>query len=570
MKRKVFKISALSMIFGLGCMQAFSLTPNPDTGEQVVVRLGMLRSAALSKEASLQTPVMDLNGTGKSETLTVVATGLEQDVTLTVTTGFTVSPSVIKAGTEKTVVTVTNVSNLANVTGQLILRSGDVRSYVNLVGKGTPLAVKDLSQNPVYAGGTDEDMSFDGFSPSESGYTFEVRAKVDDASMQLLPFAVTKDGEGLKSYITSSSLGMYNGTGKKDGISNPSNGGTFYNTDGLYHTYRYAVAADGHIFIYRDGIAVDTLRTSDYALQPEWAVENGDIEENLIKNPGFEGEWNFNSKRNITDRIEGWDVSPYDQYNSTQQIVNEERSNEVDQNNHVLQVNRYMWSDGWGAAEISQIVDVAPNEIYSFSALAKGGIKSDGTVLGSLRIYDLQNDDNKVTIPVTSDSYQKYAADFETTATTKQIRVVCYLERDKWGASITGLKVDDVKLTGVRRLTEDKIGFQNEGADIAYFSFDNTGAYAPATAVLSASVDSLTIDGTNSTAVFTVNNANLSNDIQVSATNGFEVTPSVIKAGEQNVEVTVKNLTSLAHNSGQVILRSGDVRSYVNLVGKGT
>ena len=109
------------------------------------------------------------------------------------------------------------------------------------------------------------------------------------------------------------------------------------------------------------------------------------MKENLIKNPGFEGEWDFSKSRNIVTRIEGWDVYPYDQYNSTQEIVAEERSNEVDQNNHVLSMDRYMWNDGWSAGEVSQIVDVAPNETYSFSALAKGGIKSDGSRFGSLR-----------------------------------------------------------------------------------------------------------------------------------------------------------------------------------------
>ena len=203
------------------------------------------------------------------------------------------------------------------------------------------------------------------------------------------------------------------------------------------------------------------------------------MKENLLKNPGFEGEWDFSKSRNIVTRIEGWDVYPYDQYNSTQEIVAEERSNEVDQNNHVLSVDRYMWNDGWAAGEISQIVDVAPNEIYTFSALAKGGIKSDGTKLGSLRIQDLQNADNKIVIPVASDSYQKYSCDFETLANTKQIRVILALERDKWGASISALKVDDVNLRGYSRNVEQQIGFENNGAAIEYFAFDNSGAFAP-------------------------------------------------------------------------------------------
>ena len=446
--------------------------------------------------ASLTTSVdtLTIAGTGNSETFTVNASELTGDIQISATTGFAVSPVKLSASAKNAKIRVTNLTTLAHNSGKVILRSGDMRAYVNVGSLGTELEQKDLSQNPVYTGGAEEEMSFDGFTPGENGYTVEFRAKVDELSKEFMPYAVTENGVGFKGYVTSSSLGLYNGTSRKERIANPANGGTFYNTDGLYHTYRFAVASDNRVFIYRDGLAIDTVRTADFGLQPEWSVENGRALKNLLKNPDFEGEWDFNKSRNITDRIEGWDVYPYDQYNSTQQIITEERSNEVDQNNHVLSVDRYMWSDGWAAAEISQLVDVAPNEVYSFSALAKGGIKKDGTILGSLRIQDMQNADNKVAIPVTSENYQTYACDFETKATTKQIRVYCYLERDKWGASITPLKVDDVKLTGYSRVIQPQIGFQNESSDIEYFNFDCTGAYAPAFPSLTAEDISTAVD----------------------------------------------------------------------------
>ena len=59
------------------------------------------------------------------------------------------------------------------------------------------------------------------------------------------------------------------------------------------------------------------------------------------------------------------------------------------------------------------------------------------------------------------------------------MRVICYLERAKWGATVSALRVDDVKLTGYSRVVKQQIGFDNTGADIKYFAFDNTGAYAP-------------------------------------------------------------------------------------------
>ena len=573
MKRNYLKLFVSTLLLGLTHGIGYAAPLASGSSESVVVKFAAKNGAAARGATSTMPNKLVLDGTGATATVFVEAIGLEQDIQVSATSGFSVTPAIIKAGAESVEVVVTNTSSLNRNEGRLILRSGDVRTYVEMVSFGTPLAVKDISSNPVYAGGTDDAKTYADFAPGAEGYTLEFKVKADDASKEFFPFAVSSDKAGFKGYVKSESMGMYNGADTyicDEGISNPSNGGTFYNTDGQYHTYRYAVTPDRRVFVYRDGLAVDTFRVADLALQPDWSVENGDMKENLIKNPGFEGEWDFSKSRNIVTRIEGWDVYPYDQYNSTQEIVAEERSNEVDQNNHVLSMDRYMWNDGWAAGEVSQIVDVAPGETYSFSALAKGGIKSDGSRFGSLRIQDLQNANNKVTIPVTSDSYQTYASDFTTLANTKQIRIICYIERDKWGASISSLKVDDVKLTGVDRNVAATVGFQNNGADIAYFTYDTTGAYAPAFASLTASTDSLVIDGTGNSETFTVSGANLQNDIQVSATSGFEVTPSVIAAGAGETTVSVKLTSWLNRTNGKVILRSGDNRAYVSLAGNGT
>ena len=571
------KCNYLKLLFCAFLMSAangvgYASSVNDDGTTSMVVKFAAKNGAARSATSTMPGKLL-LKGTGAKATVFVEATGLEQDVQVAVTSGFSVTPAVIKAGTESVEVTVTNTSTRNQAEGKLILRSGDIRTYVSLLGTGSPLPVKDISANAVYGGGTDDAKTYTDFTPGKDGYTVEFKVKTDDASKEFYPFAVSDNKVGFKGYVKSESIGLYNGCNtfiSDEGISNPANGGTFYNTDGLYHTYRYAVTPDKRVFVYRDGLAVDTFRVADLAMQPEWAVENGDMKENLIKNPGFEGEWNFSKSRNIVTRIEGWDVYPYDQYNSTQDIEAEERNNDVDMNNHVLSLKRYMWNDGWSAGQISQIVDVAPNETYSFSALAKGGIKKDGTQLGSIRIEDLQNSDNKVTIPVTSDSYQTYASDFTTLANTKQIRVYFNLERDKWGASITALKVDDVKLTGVDRNVAAKVGFENNGADVAYFTYDTTGAYAPAFASLASLVDSLTIEGTGAEKTFNISASNLQNDIHISATSGFEVTPSLIKASETSATITIKNVSTLNHNTGKVILRSGDVRTYVSLLGTGS
>ena len=516
---------------------------------------------------------LEIEGTGATGTFTVSAENLTGDITLSATTGFEVSPTTLPKDTKEASVTVKNLSSKITTTGSVILRSADMRKKVKLVAHGDALPQKDISQDAVYTGKSDDDSrSFDASALTDNGFTVEVRAKTDNAAKQILPYAVTESGLGFKGYIKDTSMGMKNSKDvfvSEKGISNPANGGTFYNTDGLYHTYRYAVTPDKRVFIYRDGMPVDTFRVADLALQPEWSQENGDMERNLLKNGDFEGEWDFSSSQNITKYIEGWDVYPYDQYNSYQDIVSEERSNEVDQNNHVLDIHRYMWNDGWAAAEISQIVDVAPNETYAFSALAKGG-QYNGSALGSIRIQDLQNDDNKVTLSVTSDSYQTYATDFQTKANTKQIRVFFYLERAKWGASVSAFKVDDAKLTGVKRIPTPQVGFECIGADVEYFSYDASGAYAPLFAKLETSEDELNINGTFAYKYFTVSAENLTSDIMVSATHGFAVSPTTIKAGTKEATVKVTNLTTLNTNTGKVILRSGDMRAYIKLIGKGT
>ncbi len=569
--KKLFLRSALFILMmSGGCLGSPMWAAHP--ADVITVRFAAPSGAPARSATSTVPDIVTLDGTGATATILVETKGLEQDVRLTTTTGFSVTPALIKAGAEPTQVTVKNVSSRNLQEGKLILRSGDMRTYVSLKGIGTPLTVKDISANPAYTGGTDAEKTFDGFNPGDNGYTVEVKAKTSMSGSTLNAFAVTAAKAGFDSYIGNESLGLLNGASSyysNEAIANPANGGTFYNTDGLYHTYRYAVTPDKRVFVYRDGMPVDTMRIADLALQPEWSVENGEMSENLIKNGDFEGEHNFSKSRNITTRIEGWDVYPYDQYNSTQDIVAEERSNEVDQNNHVISIDRYMWSDGWSAAEISQVVDVAPNEVYSFSCLAKGG-QYKGSPLGKIRIFDLQNEDNKVDLPVTSDSYETYATDFSTLASTKQIRVVLYLERAKWGASVSALKVDDVKLVGVDRAVKPQIGFTSDNADIAYFAFDNTGAYAPAFARLAASTDSLTLDGTGTTETFTINSANLINDITVGVTHGFAVSPTTIKANSGKATVKVTNLTTLARNTGKVILRSGDVRAYVNLTSTGS
>ena len=550
-----------------------------NSGAEVEYMTFDLTGAYAPEFAVINTSVdsLSIKGTGASQTFTVNASALQSDkpIMITAPAGFSVSPAELPYNAENAEVTVTNTSTKKGTYGKLVLRSGSVRAYVALSGEGTPLEQKEISGDNIYdpASGTFEISEADGFKPDMSkGYTVEFKAKAADADMVFSPYFLTSDGTGFKGYVSGEGIGKYNSSSELS-ISNPAtHGGSFYNDDDEYHVYRYAVTPDKRVFIYRDGLAVDTVRMADLGAQADWTVETGDYAENLVKNPGFEGEWNWSASRNIVTDIEGWNVSPFDQYNSTQNIANCEIDNVQDYDNHALEVRRYMWSDGWAAGEISQVVDVAPNETYSFSALAKGGIKSDGTILGSLRIREVQDSEKGKNISVTSDEFETYATDYTTSADCKQLRISCYLERDKWGASISALTVDNVKLTGKSRVYKQMIGYENDGAEIEYMKYDLSGAYAPLASSIAVSSDSLSIKGTGASQTFTVSASALQSDkpIKITAPAGFSVSPAELPYNAENAEVTVTNTSTKKGTYGKLVLRSGSARAYVHLWGEGT
>lgn len=436
-----------------------------------------------------QAPALKINGTNKSATFTVNTATLQKDqpVTIAASAGFSVNPTTLPADTKSAKITVTLISTQKETKGEVILRSGDTRNYINLLGYGTPLPVKDISSSPVYTGGNDETFEKNGeaFKPANNEYTMEFKIKTDDIDKDFFPYAVNDQGVGFRAYITSSGIGLYNGTHKIE-ISNPITSteggrGKFYNDDGRAHTYRFVMASDNRLFIYRDGILIKETRAIDYGAAPTFAAEAGEPVENLLKNPNFEGEFNTESETDKFVRaIEGWNILINDKYNSEQFIKKCEIDNQLDIDNKILSLQRYKWADGWSAAEIGQIVDVVPNEAYTFSTLARGGIRKDGTLLGKLKIQEVQNNELGTEVEITSDSWETYSMDYTTSDNCNQIRVSYFLERDKWGATITPLDVDKAKLTGKGRTYTAKAGFENSASDIEYFTFDVTGAYAPA------------------------------------------------------------------------------------------
>ncbi len=520
-----------------------------------------------------------INGTGQSGTFTINASNLTDRVTLTATSGLEVYPATLPADVQNATIRVTLLSTLPKTEGKIILRSGDFRAVMPVVGYGSALEQKALNANPVYTG-TENKFSHalaDGFTPGENGYTVEFRMKLANSMSTFDSYAVTSEGAAFKAFVEADNMGFYNGASQIS-ISNPTtaaDGGKqkFYNKDGKFHTYRFAVTSDKRIFAYRDGIQVATLRASDYGNQAEWAVENGEIVENLLKNGNFEGEYNVRPD-NLVNRVEGWIVDPIDRYNCTYDVANLEIDNTFDHFNHAMKLQRYNWNDGWGAGTVSQIVDVAPNSTYSLSFLAKGGMdKKSGTNMSSVKIQELQDSKLGTSVTITNeDEMEQYGLNYTTSADCKQIKVILHNERflngGGWGSNPQPTYFDEMTLAGTSRVLDQKVGFNKSGAQMEYFTYDATGAYAPVTPVLSPDQNAVTIEGAGNSKTVKINIANLisADKVKVSATAGFSVYPEVLDP-EKNGEIRITLLSTLPETFGKVILRSGDLRTYIDLTG---
>ncbi|MBF0648210.1 sugar-binding protein [Dysgonomonas sp. GY75] len=458
-----------------------------------------LTTIAQDKEESKKekiVPQLVINGTNNTAIFTIDTNDLPNGlpVQITAPNGFSVTPETISATTKRTSVKVTLNSTQSYTEGQLIIRSGDIRKHVTIAGYGTALPAKDLSKSPVYKGNDDkfEKTKNDGFNPTNKGYTIEFRVKADDMEKEFNPYFVDGYGNGLKANVNSgegqydTGLALFYGSGKKS-ISNPVTaveGGRsrFYNNDGLAHTYRLAVTPDQRLFIFRDGLPVDTVRLADYGTQPDFATGNGDPVENLLKNPGFEGEYTLykGSTDGLLSAIEGWNIAIADRYCSEQYLVKQELDNTQDINNHILRLRPYKWNQSWGDPQIVQVVDVAPNETYTLSALARGGIrKKEGKLAGKIVISEMQDREKKAEALISSNAFETYSIDYTTSTECKQLRIVLHTGGSGWGEDISPLEIDNIKLTGVSRKYTPKIGFENFSADLEYFTYDLSGAYAP-------------------------------------------------------------------------------------------
>lgn len=425
-----------------------------------------------------------INGTGKSVVLNIASSALNgKEVTATATSGFTVEPAKITAS-GKARLTVKLTSSKDTTRGTLVLRCGDVRRRLPLVGLGTPLPVKTLAAKDMSKG---EKTSLDlPFKPGKNGYTIEFRLRSMDDGQTFKPYFVDAAGHGFQTNITFNGVALQNSYEKA--LSDPATagmegGGRFYNNDGLAHTYRIAVTPDDRAFIYRDGTLLTCARTRDFAPRSWFATPGkGKPQENLLKNGDFEGEYNLSADRERAEQVEGWDVVIGDRWNSEQNIKALGLDNTLDVDNHVFWIRPYKWRAGWSDGILEQVVDVVPGETYTLEALAKGGTSAkQGKNTGKLRICEVQDRSKNAETVIASEEWEMYSVDYAVPEDCHQIAVQITVGRDKWGGDLTPVYADNVRLTGTPRLYTPKFGFRNENAEIDYFTIDESGAYAPET-----------------------------------------------------------------------------------------
>lgn len=428
-----------------------------------------------------------INGTNNSNTFWVSSEALKDtEISIQAPNGFSVFPTTIPANSKKQKVTVTLNSTLKQTQGEIVLKCGEKRSYIQIKGYGTALPVKDISASPISLQSKNEKEFSQTFCPSDDGYTIEFRVKMTEPGQSFYPYFVDDEGYGVKAYISSNEIGLYSSIRKK-GISNPETahrqGGTgkFYNKEGEAYTYRFAVTPDHRAFIYRDGMPIDTVRLADYGAQPNFADGIGEFAENMLRNPGFEGEFDVNPESKLATRIEGWDIVIGDRWNSEQIILPQEINEELDVNNHIFQIKPYKWSGNtWSDGILEQVVDVVPNETYTLSALLKGGLSQKQAVnTGKMIIQEMQDSEKRAVTEIVSDTWETYSMDYTTSSDCKQLRISFSVGRGGWGNDITPVQVDNAKLTGVKRIYSPKFGFENQNAELEYFTVDESGAYAP-------------------------------------------------------------------------------------------
>ena len=117
--------------------------------------------------------------------------------------------------------------------------------------------------------------------------------------------------------------------------------------------------------------------------------------------------------------------------------------------------------------------------------------------------------------------------------------------------------VDEMRLTGVSRVLTQEVGFDNTFADVEYFTYDPTGAYAPLEPVFGGDVTG--IEGTNSDAGvygtvidnwLTLNNVPESAKIEIYSSTGVLIAVENSYTSGQSIPLYEKGIYVCVVNDG--------------------
>ena len=497
-----------------------------------------------------------------------------EDIRLYAPAGIELSKDRLAYDSNKAMVAVRLVTWLKNYDVDLILRSGTTRKVVRIEGNGSDLPEKVLSTAPLYTGDDDSwsRTEAEGFTPSDDGYTVEFQMKSALANSEFRWYGVDKEGTGTQPYVESKYVGVYNGKDKNrlKGMDN---------TDAA-HTYRYAVTPDGNVFFYRDATPVDTFSVRDYALPEGFADGEGEVKENLLYNGGFEGRWSDYvmpddpEKAVFTNYVEGWTImDPNNGWNARTYISTAPVTDALGEDNHVAGLERYQWEDGYDDGKLSQVVSVVPGTTYTLTAFAKGGFRiSDDTPLGYIRIEEVQNTEKNVSVTLDEHSryeFKPYTLSYVPGEDCEQIRVVLGIQKAGKGNQSEKAWFDEVCLTGQARTFAQQIGFVKANADLEYFTYDVTGAYAPILPKINVDADRIDFAKTLDERQLSVSTSDVRavDEIELVASGGFMVEPETLPANADAQTVTV-TFVGTKNRSGSLTIKAGDFVKVVPLSGK--
>ncbi len=519
---------------------------------------------------SLTEDKVRIDKTNGSAIVRVTAKNLNpnEDIQVICPEGFEVAPQTLKYDASNSILRVKLTSQREKVTGNIILRSGTTKTVLKVDGRGTPLPEKVLETSPAYTG-TDATWTAQGFTPSADGYTVEFKAKA--AGNASIGFTGVDAAGAISTYAGGGKHGVVNGTEKVAiGKAEPAND---------THTYRYAVTADRHVFVYFDGAPLDTLRINDYANPAGLVTEKGPAVDNLLANPGFEGAATTYVMSDDPDGdvfynyVQGWTIkAPTDGWNSRTYIGSDVVSDEMGDDNHVLELSRYQWEDGWANSEVSQTVDVVPGSTYRLSAMAMGGFKkSDDSSLGYIRIEEVQTPTKGKEVKIDAEHRYKfghYTLNYTASAKCTQLRVILGMKKAGKGNESERARFDDVTLSGKSVKFTPALTMNNSGATLEYFTYDASGAYAPPMPHIDFDDDELYFDYTLAEQEIKVSTSDVKDAdvITLSTTGNFLVEPEELKANTADNDVTV-TFTGTTDGTGSLILKAGNFVKRISLTG---